>query len=54
MSRGRVLVENGEWKGEAGSGRFVPRHHFDRPGAMHEAKASKPAKAKVPAGARGR
>jgi dihydropyrimidinase len=57
MSRGRVLVENGEWKGEAGSGRFVPRHRFDRPGEMREAKngrAAKSAKAKVPAGARGR
>ena len=44
LSRGRVLVENGEWKGEAGSGRFVPRHRFDRPGAMHEAKGAKATK----------
>ncbi len=25
LSRGRVLVDNGEWKGERGAGRFVPR-----------------------------
>ncbi len=30
MSRGRVLVENGEWKGEAGAGRFVHRRPFGR------------------------
>src|SRR4029077_13845829 len=54
MSRGRVLVENGEWKGEVGLGRFVPRHRFDRPGEMREAKGAKATKAagkaKVPAG----
>ena len=25
LSRGRVLVENGEWKGEQGAGQFIPR-----------------------------
>ena len=28
LSRGRVLVQNGEWKGEQGAGRFVPRKTF--------------------------
>ena len=28
LSRGRVLVQNGQWKGEAGAGRFVPRRRF--------------------------
>ena len=25
LSRGRTLVDNGEWKGEAGYGEFIPR-----------------------------
>jgi dihydropyrimidinase len=25
MSRGKVLVRDGEWRGEAGHGRFLPR-----------------------------
>jgi dihydropyrimidinase len=25
MSRGKVIVENGEWLGKAGDGRFVKR-----------------------------
>ena len=28
LSRGRVLVQDGQWKGEAGTGRFVPRKRF--------------------------
>ncbi|HSH80799.1 MAG TPA: dihydropyrimidinase [Herpetosiphonaceae bacterium] len=28
LSRGRVLVQDGEWKGEQGAGRFVPRQQF--------------------------
>jgi dihydropyrimidinase len=28
LARGRVLVEDGEWKGEQGAGRFVPRKRF--------------------------
>lgn len=28
LSRGQVLVDNGEWKGEAGAGRFVHRRPF--------------------------
>jgi dihydropyrimidinase len=28
LSRGRVLVEDGDWKGEQGAGRFVPRQRF--------------------------
>ena len=28
LSRGRVLVQDGQWKGEAGAGRFVPRRRF--------------------------
>ncbi len=30
LSRGRVLVQDGEWKGEQGAGRFVPRRQFGR------------------------
>jgi dihydropyrimidinase len=30
LSRGRVLVENGEWKGERGAGQFVHRKPFAR------------------------
>ena len=28
LSRGRVLVQDGEWKGEQGAGRFVHRQQF--------------------------
>ncbi len=28
LSRGRVLVENGEWKGEQGAGRMIHRKQF--------------------------
>ena len=28
LSRGRVLVQNGEWKGEQGAGKFVKRNRF--------------------------
>ena len=28
MSRGRVIVENGKWKGKAGDGRFIKRGTF--------------------------
>jgi dihydropyrimidinase len=28
LSRGRVLVQNGEWKGEQGAGKFVKRKRF--------------------------
>ena len=30
LSRGRVLVQNSEWRGEAGAGRFVPRKTFSK------------------------
>ena len=30
LSRGRVLVDGTEWKGEAGAGRFVPRKTFGK------------------------
>jgi len=30
LSRGRVLVQDGEWQGEQGAGRFVPRQRFGR------------------------
>jgi hypothetical protein len=30
LSRGRVLVQDGQWKGEAGTGRFVPRKTFNK------------------------
>jgi dihydropyrimidinase len=30
LSRGRVLVQDGQWKGEAGAGRFTPRKTFSR------------------------
>ena len=30
LSRGRVLVEDGEWKGERGAGQFVPRRQFGK------------------------
>ena len=29
LSRGRVLVENGEWKGEQGAGRCINRKQFE-------------------------
>jgi len=56
LSRGRVLVQDGAWKGEAGAGRFLRRQRFERPGAMPSkaAPARTPAKAKVPAGSRGK
>jgi dihydropyrimidinase len=28
LSRGRVLVQDGQWKGEQGAGRFVKRKRF--------------------------
>jgi len=28
LSRGRVLVQDGQWKGEQGAGRFVKRQRF--------------------------
>jgi dihydropyrimidinase len=31
MQRGRVLVENGEWHGKEGQGRFIPRSRFQVP-----------------------
>ena len=30
LSRGRVLVEDGEWKGEQGAGHFVQRQRFGK------------------------
>ena len=30
LSRGRVLVQGDEWRGEQGGGRFVPRQRFAR------------------------
>ncbi len=30
LSRGRVLVQDGEWKGERGAGQFVPRRQFGK------------------------
>jgi hypothetical protein len=60
LSRGRVLVQDGAWKGEAGAGRFLRRRRFERPGALPSraaaarANAKAPAKARVPAGSRGK
>jgi dihydropyrimidinase len=34
LSRGRVLVQDGEWKGEQGAGRFVKRKTFEHPDAL--------------------
>jgi dihydropyrimidinase len=31
MQRGRILVENGEWHGKEGQGRFIPRSRFQAP-----------------------
>jgi dihydropyrimidinase len=28
LSRGRVLVQNGQWKGEQGAGKFIKRKRF--------------------------
>ena len=33
LSRGRALVQDGEWKGEEGAGQFLHRNRFERPGA---------------------
>ncbi|MBA3943820.1 MAG: dihydropyrimidinase [Herpetosiphonaceae bacterium] len=30
LSRGRILVQDGEWKGEQGAGKFVPRKQWDK------------------------
>lgn len=55
LSRGHVLVRDGEWKGEAGAGRFLRRQRFEKPGAKLARPApSRPAAARVPAGAKGR
>ncbi|HLZ23012.1 MAG TPA: dihydropyrimidinase [Ktedonobacterales bacterium] len=53
LSRGRVLVENGQWKGEQGAGHFIHRQRF----GAHEGEAAsmgsgKRAEAAVSAGAR--
>jgi dihydropyrimidinase len=56
LSRGRVLVQDGEWKGEAGAGRFLHRRRFQRPGAM-SSKATQTKmtpRAKVSVGSRGK
>ena len=47
LSRGRVVVHGGEWKGERGAGRFVARQRVGQRDAA-------PAKARVKAGANGR
>jgi dihydropyrimidinase len=31
MQRGRILVENGEWHGKEGQGRFIARSRFQAP-----------------------
>ncbi|HLJ82169.1 MAG TPA: amidohydrolase family protein, partial [Ktedonobacterales bacterium] len=49
LSRGRVLVQDGQWKGEQGAGRFIHRHRF---GAHEPALAGARAKAATGAGAR--
>lgn len=55
LSRGRVLVEGGAWKGEAGAGRFLKRQRFGAHAAPQpKPAAAKPAKAKATAGARGK
>ncbi len=52
LLRGNVVVEGDEWKGSAGSGRFLHRQRFGAEAA--ETKAAKPAAAKATAGAKGR
>jgi dihydropyrimidinase len=64
LARGRVLVRDGEWKGEQGSGRFFHRRRFDVGGAPGPARAKAdvaradgakpPARPKASAGARGK
>lgn len=49
FSRGRVLVQDGEWKGEQGSGKFIHRMPV---GKLTTAATASPAKAKVSTGAR--
>ncbi|HEV7129400.1 MAG TPA: dihydropyrimidinase [Ktedonobacterales bacterium] len=42
LSRGRILVQDGQWKGEQGAGQFIKRARWERPGAhqpgVHRAK----------------
>jgi dihydropyrimidinase len=57
LSRGTVIVRDGQWLGAAGAGRFLRRQRFEKPGAataaMSAATADKAA-AKVPTGAKRR
>jgi dihydropyrimidinase len=50
LSRGNIVVQDGEWKGSAGAGRFLHRQRF---GAAETA-AGRPAAAAVPSSAQGR
>ncbi|MGH2516238.1 MAG: dihydropyrimidinase, partial [Ktedonobacterales bacterium] len=50
LSRGRVLVQDGQWKGEQGAGRFIHRQRF----GAHETTPAKAKKARVAAGTRGK
>jgi dihydropyrimidinase len=54
LSRGHILVRDGEWKGEQGAGQFLRRQRFTGQKAGPEKPASGKAKAKVPAGTRGK
>jgi dihydropyrimidinase len=47
LSRGRVLVKQGQWKGEQGAGRFIPRQRFEMSAA-----AGRRAKSPTTTGAR--
>jgi dihydropyrimidinase len=41
FARGRVLVQDGEWKGEQGTGQFLHRNRFERPGTLPSAEPTK-------------
>jgi dihydropyrimidinase len=53
LSRGRILVQDGKWKGEAGTGKFIHRQRFGQ-ARGEAAKAKAPARARATAGARGK
>ncbi|HKS69090.1 MAG TPA: dihydropyrimidinase [Ktedonobacterales bacterium] len=55
LSRGTVIVRDGEWHGAAGAGRFLRRKRFEKPGAAPAAATAATttkAAAKMPAGAK--
>ncbi|HEV8192775.1 MAG TPA: amidohydrolase family protein, partial [Ktedonobacterales bacterium] len=52
LLRGNIIVQNGEWKGSAGSGRFLKRQRFGE--AATGAKSDRAAATRATAGTKGR